>query len=225
MKTETKQDRLEKQRKIFLQIGFIIALALVLTAFEWKTYEISLTDLSSTNYGVIDDELIMITRHDKPMPPPPKVKPVAALKEVDNDTDVEDIELFDPETDQLDSIPDYVYIPPEDPDEGLDELPFLAVEQMPEFPGGERVLYEYLRSNTRFTQLAIEANIQGAVYIGFVIEKDGSVSNVTLVRGIGGGLDEVALSAVRSMPDWTPGKQRGIPVRVSMVVPFKFKLQ
>lgn len=225
MKTKTKQDRLEIQRKIFLQIGFIIVLALVLTAFEWKTYDVSLTDLSPTNSGVIDDDLPLITRHNKPPPPPPKVKPLAALNEVDNDNDVEDIDLFNPETDQLDSIPDYVYIPPEDPDEGFDDLIFLVVEQQPSFPGGDEALYKYLASKARYTQLAREVNIQGTVHIEFVIEKDGSVSNVTLRRGIGGGLDEVALEAVRSMPDWTPGKQRSVPVRVSMVVPFKFKLQ
>ena len=73
--------------------------------------------------------------------------------------------------------------------------------------------------------MAREAFIQGTVFVEFIVEKDGSVSTVELKRGLDGGLDEIAIEAVRSMPDWIPGKQRGVPVRVRQVVPFKFKLQ
>lgn len=96
---------------------------------------------------------------------------------------------------------------------------------MPEYPGGQGALLQYLGSSVRYTQMAKEANIQGTIYVSFVIEKDGTVSNVAILRGLGAGLDEIALEAVRNMLDWSPGKQRGVPVRVEMNVPFKFRLQ
>ncbi|MCK4569727.1 MAG: TonB family protein [Bacteroidales bacterium] len=226
MKTKTKQDRLEKQRRTFFLIGIIFALTIVLTAFEWKTYDISLDDdFTRTSYGIIDDEFVEITKHERPEPPKPIVKPVVVLKEVDNNTEVDEIELFNPEAEPLDSVPEFVYIPPEDPDEGKGGEFFLVVEKMPEFPGGEEALMVYLASKTKYTRMAIEAGITGTVYVSFIVEKDGSVSTVELLRGVGGGLDGVALEAIRSMPDWSPGKQRGIPQRVNMKVPFKFKLQ
>jgi len=225
MNRELKQDRIDKQKRTFFMIGLIFALSIVLTAFEWKTYDITRDDFTRTSFGIVDDELILITKHEKPEPPKPIIKPVVVFKEVDNNTEVEDIELFNPEAEPLDSIPEFVYIPFEDPDEGKDNDFFLAVEQMPEFPGGNEALMVYLASNTKYTRMAIEAGITGTVYISFIVGKDGSVSTVELLRGIGGGLDEVALEAIRNMPDWNPGKQRGIPQRVNMKVPFKFQLQ
>ena len=225
MNRKLKQDRIDKQRKTFFMIGLIFTLSIVLTAFEWKTYDITRDDLTRISIGLIDDELIMITKHEKPEPPRPIVKPVVVFKEVDNNTEVDEIELFNPEVDPLDSIPEFIYIPFEDPDEGKDDTFFLVVEKMPEFPGGNEALTVYLASNTKYTRMAIEAGITGTVYVSFIVEKDGSVSTVELLRGIGGGLDEVALEAIRSMPDWNPGKQRGIPQRVNMKVPFKFQLR
>ncbi len=225
MKTKTRHDRLEKQRKTFFLIGLIFALIVVLSAFEWKTYDITLEGFTRSSVGIIDDELIIITKHDKPEPPKPIIQPVAVIKEVDNTTEVPDVELFNPEADPQDSIPEYTFDPIDEPDGTDVDIPFRVVEKMPEFPGGNEALYAYLYSKASYTQMAKEANIQGTVYVGFIVEKDGTVTTVTLERGIGGGLDEIVLEAVRNMPDWSPGKQRGIPVRVMMVVPFKFKLQ
>jgi len=225
MKTKTKQDKLERQRRTFFLIGLIFALSIVLTAFEWKTYDLSKDGFTRIEFGIIDNEIIPITKHEKPEPPKPIIKTVVVIKEVDNDTEVDKVELFNPEVEPLDSVPEFIYIPPEDPDEGKDDMPFLVVEKMPEFPGGNEALMAYLSSNTKYTQIAIEASITGTVYVSFIVEKDGSVSTVEILRGIGGGLDEVALEAIRKMPDWSPGKQRGIPQRVNMKVPFKFKLQ
>jgi protein TonB len=225
MKRNTKQDKIEKQRKTFFMIGLIFALLMVFAAFEWKTYEYSIDDrMVRTDFGIIDEDFVEITKHKKPEKPKPVLKPIAAIKEVKNDQDVADVELFNPEVDQLDSVPEFVYTPPEENIEGDEEI-FFVVEESPSFPGGTAALYSYLNANAAYTQMAKEANIQGTVYVGFVIEKDGSVSNVTLIRGIGGGLDEVVLEAVRNMSDWNPGKQRGVPVRVDMKLPFKFRLQ
>ena len=101
---------------------------------------------------------------------------------------------------------------------------YQVVEQMPQFPGGEKALMEYIGKNIVYPVEAKEKEIQGRVFINFVIEKDGSVSNVKVLRGIGGGCDEEAVRAVSSLPKWKPGIQKGKPVRVSYQIPILFKL-
>ncbi len=206
-------------------IGVIIALGIVLTAFEWTTYDISGHDLQQRKGIDIDDPLIPITIHKKPEPPKPIIKTVILIKEVPDETKVDDVVLFNPEADPTDSIPEYVYVPIDELDGLTEDIVFLVSEDKPEFPGGERALYTYLSSKVRYTDMAREAFIQGTIFVEFIVEKDGSVSTVEIKRGLGGGLDDIALEAVRNMPDWIPGKQRGVPVRVRQVVPFKFKLQ
>jgi periplasmic protein TonB len=103
--------------------------------------------------------------------------------------------------------------------------PFLVVEQMPDFPGGEKALYEYLQKNIKFPPMARESGITGTVYVRFIVDKKGKISNVALLRGIGGGCDEEAIRVVQKMPDWNPGKQNGMPVPVYFTLPVKFILQ
>ena len=102
---------------------------------------------------------------------------------------------------------------------------FKVVEEMPEFPGGSAKLMEYIQKNIKYPMMARESDIQGRVFVNFVVEPDGSISNVAVLRGIGGGCDEEAVRVVNSMPKWKPGKQRGSAVRVSYTVPIIFKLQ
>lgn len=105
-----------------------------------------------------------------------------------------------------------------------EEQVFLAVEQQPEFPGGESALIEYIGKNTKYPAIARENNIEGRVFISFVVEKDGNISDVKVVRGIGGGCDEEAKRVIKGLPRFTPGKQNGRPVRVQYNVPVNFKL-
>ncbi|MFN3940550.1 MAG: energy transducer TonB, partial [Chitinophagales bacterium] len=99
------------------------------------------------------------------------------------------------------------------------------VEEMPTFPGGDKALYEYLAKNIKYPAVAKDNGIEGKVYIKFVVNEDGSVSQVSLARGIGGGCDEEAMRVVSGMPKWTPGKQRGKNVKVWYTLPVYFKLQ
>lgn len=105
-----------------------------------------------------------------------------------------------------------------------DDEVFNVVEKQPQFPGGEPARMQYLQQNLNYPKKAREAGIQGTVFITFVVEKDGSLSNVRILRGIGGGCDEECLRVVRDMPDWEPGKQDGETVRVQFNMPVKFKL-
>jgi protein TonB len=102
---------------------------------------------------------------------------------------------------------------------------FTRVEQMPQFGSGERELLEYLAKNIKYPAIARENGIQGTVVIQFVVDKDGSVTEPTVVREVGGGCDEEALRVIKSMPKWIPGKQQGKPVKVRYTLPVKFKLE
>jgi periplasmic protein TonB len=103
--------------------------------------------------------------------------------------------------------------------------PYLVVEQMPDFPGGEAELYKYLEKNIKYPALARESGVTGTVYIKFVVNKDGKISNITILRGIGAGCDEEAVKVVGNMPSWKPGKQNGIAVPVWFTLPLKFTLK
>lgn len=101
---------------------------------------------------------------------------------------------------------------------------FIFVEVMPSFPGGEEARFKYLKENIQYPKKAKEKGIQGTVYLKFIVEKDGSVTNAEVVRGIGGGCDEEALRVVRNMPKWSPATQRGKRVRVYFTMPIKYTL-
>ena len=96
------------------------------------------------------------------------------------------------------------------------------VGKMPSFPGGEMKLMEYLAQNRRYPQEALDRGIHGRVFVSFVVEPNGSISNVKVLRGIGYGCDEEAMRVVKTMPKWTPGERRGKPVRVAVTIPVNF---
>jgi TonB family protein len=104
------------------------------------------------------------------------------------------------------------------------EATFEVVEVMPEYPGGMDALIEYLGSNIKYPDQAKEEGIEGKVFVNFIVEKDGSIGETKVIRGIGGGCDEEAVRVVSQMPDWIPGTQRGQSVRVSYNLPISFKL-
>lgn len=106
-----------------------------------------------------------------------------------------------------------------------DDAIFFVVEVQPEFPGGMDSMYAYIQKNLIYPEKAKAEGIEGRVFITFTIEKDGSVSNVKILRGIGGGCDEAAKEVVEKMPKWKPGTQRGKPVRVQFNLPIKFELE
>ena len=102
---------------------------------------------------------------------------------------------------------------------------FEKVEDMPEFPGGEKAMMDFVAKNVQYPKEAMEKEISGRVLVGFIVEKDGSISETEIVKGIGGGCDEEAVRVVKAMPKWKPGKQKGKPVRVHFMLPLTFKLQ
>jgi len=221
---KTSKADLEKKKTVFFEIGLIVALMVVFAAFEYKSYDKVTINLMQRTADNTPEEIIPITEQKVKPPPPPPPKQVTQIKIVEDNVDVdEDIDL-DVEADDETVVDEYV--PPQEEDEDIkeDEI-FTVVESMPEFPGGMGALMKYLAENIKYPPLAKESGIQGRVFINFVVEPDGSISNVKVLRGIGGGCDEEAVRVVEAMPKWKPGMQRGKPVRVSYNLPVKFTLQ
>ena len=215
---------LENKRIIFIEIGMIITLAVVLLAFEWKKYDVAVVEMGAREAVEQVEEIIINTKQEV-KPPPPKPPPTTTvLNIVEDDVEIEDELIIDVEADEEMEIEEYVPIEVEE-EEVVEEEIFLVVEQQPEFPGGEKARLTYLAENIKYPQMARESNIQGVVYVTFVVEPDGKITNVGILRGIGGGCDEEAVRVVEAMPGWKPGKQRGRPVRVRFNMPIKFTLQ
>ncbi len=221
---KTEKADLENKKSLFFQIGLIIALLVVFVAFEYKSYDKITVDIASRAVDDTPEEIIPITEQKVKPPPPPPPKQVTKITIVEDDVEVEDDIEIDVEADAETEMEEY--IPQEIEEEEIVEAEiFTVVEAMPEFPGGMGKLMNYLATNIKYPPLAKESGIQGRVFINFVVEPDGSISNVKVLRGIGGGCDEEAIRVVEAMPKWKPGMQRGKPVRVSYNLPVKFTLQ
>lgn len=218
---------LENKKLMFIQIGMVISLLIAWLAFEHKNYDKREIDESLLNREIVEDlEMTEITKQEEQKPQPVELpKQTTQLEIVQDDVEVEDIEI-NAEVDQQEVIEEYVPVEVEVEEEEVQEQEiFQIVEEMPSFPGGEAKLMEYVAKNIKYPQIARETGIQGRVFVGFVVEPDGSISNVKLLRGIGGGCDEEAMRVIKSLPKWKPGKQRGKAVRVSYQIPVFFKLQ
>lgn len=217
---------LENKKSIFFQVGLLTVLAIVLIAFEWHTQKGGVGTLGELGDIVIEEEIIPITRQEiTPPPPPPPQQVIEELNIVEDDEEIEEeLEMEDTEADQETEV-EVVEIVQEE--EEIDEVfNFYVLEDKPEFPGGgEAALLQWIAKNTEYPEIAKENQIQGRVFVGFVIGKDGSVSDVKILRGVDPYLDKEAKRVVEAMPNWKPGKQRGKPVKVSFQVPINFRLQ
>jgi protein TonB len=223
-KRKTEKANLENKRTLFLEIGFVVALAVVFLAMEWKSYDKQEYDLVQREVDDTPEEIIPITEQKVKPPPPKPPQTVTLINVVDDDVEVEDEIEIDVDMDDDTEMEEYVPIIEEE-EEIVEEQIFLVVEEMPSFPGGEADMYKYIGKNIEYPRMAKESGISGRVFVTFVVEKDGSVTDVKVLRGIGGGCDEEAVRVIKSMPKWKPGKQRGKPVRVQYRMPIKFTLQ
>lgn len=218
---------LESKKLTFTLVGLVIALFVIWRVFEFKSYDKRTLDDLQRTVEVIEEEMVEITKQEQPKVQPPAPKPqVTQIQVVEDDVEVEDEIDINAEVSQEEVIEEYDYQPQEIEEEEIVEAEiFIVVEEMPQFPGGDAKLYEYIQKNLKYPMMARESDIQGRVFVNFVVEPDGSISKVNVMRGIGGGCDEEAVRVIESMPKWKPGKQRGSAVRVSYTVPIIFKLQ
>jgi protein TonB len=219
---------LEWKRGSFFSVGLLFILAAVLVMFEYRAYDREVVEsLGDLELNLIEEEVIPISQHIPPPPPPPpqvttQIQIVADEVEIEEQLVIEEMEIdADSEVDFI--VEEYSNEEPEE--EFEEEEIFTIVEEMPEFPGGMKALFEYLGRELSYPPMAKDARIQGKVYVTFVVERDGSIADVRILRGIGGGCDEEAIKVVQSMPKWTPGKQRNKPVKVQYNLPINFILK
>lgn len=217
---------LEGKKGLFFEIGLALALAVLLFAFEWKSSSGEVSTFQTVPEEQVEEEIIPITQQmlKPPPPPPPAPKLTDMMEIVDDATTIdEDLEILDAE-DESENKP--VENPSDfgeygDEDTGENDI-FQIVENVPTFPLGDPSVW--IAKHVNYPSVAAENGVEGRVFMQFVIEKDGSISNVTVLRGVDASLDKEAIRVIKSMPKWTPGRQRGKPVRVSYQLPINFRL-
>ena len=218
---------LEKRKGVFFQLGLVITLSLILIGFEWTSSGLSKNQFDIGEGDVIDEEIIPVTRQEKPepktLPKPPKVTEV--LNIVENDVTIEnELILDDLESDQDDEV-QILDFDVSDEEQEEAEI-FYIVEDMPSFKGkGLNGFRNWVMKNLQYPEIAAENGISGTVYVQFVVEPTGLVNKVTIMRSVDPSLDKEAIRVVKTSPKWTAGKQRGKPVRVAFTFPIKFVLQ
>mgnify|MGYP002513306257 FL=1 len=216
---------LEDKKLTYVLIGLVLVLSICYVAFEWTEKEVTKYEVTDTDFFFEEEiDIQQTTQETPPPPPPPAVQEVEVLNVVEDDVETETIEI----NTEDDKDVEVVIAPPvEAPvEEEEEEVIFMVVETMPEFPGGQQALFKYLGENVKYPVIAQENGIQGRVICQFVVNKDGSIVDVVVVRSSGEpSLDKEALRVINSMPKWKPGKQRGKPVRVKYTVPVNFRLQ
>ena len=213
---------LNKKSGLFLNIGLVMSLLIVISAFEWRFFD----DGDLVNLGQVRDDfedMLEIPPTEQPPPPPPKIQQPEIIEVPDEEEIEEEIEVdLDVEITEDTAIEDI--ISEEAPeDEDVDQV-FTIVEQQAEFKGGMKKFYEYVFKKMKYPAQARRMGIEGKVYVQFVVERDGSITDVQAIRGIGAGCDEEAKKVIRESPKWNPGKQRGRAVRVRRVIPITFRL-
>ena len=222
---KSEQASLEKDKLIYVLMGLVFVLSLVYVALEWTEREVTKYEVTDTEFLFEEEvEIQQTSQETPPPPPPPAVQEVEVLNVVEDNVETESIEVNtedDKETEVVIAAPVEAVEEVEE-----DEVVFVIVESMPEFPGGQQALFKYLSENVKYPVIAQENGIQGRVICQFVVNKDGSIVDVEVVRSGGDpSLDKEAIRVIKSMPKWKPGKQRGKPVRVKYTVPVNFKLQ
>ena len=219
-----KTDRadLTKKSVFFFSIGLFVTMALTLTAFEWTTEDESIVEIKGKTTDVFE-EVIEVPPTDQPPPPPPQIQAPVIVEVPDEEEIEEEIKVnLDIEVTQ-DTKVEEIIVKAEEPKEETDEI-FTIVEESAAPKGGMGAFYKYVQDKMKYPPQARRMGIDGKVFVEFVVNKDGSISDVRAVKGIGAGCDEEAVRVVQSAPSWTPGKQRGKPVKQRMVLPITFKL-
>ena len=216
---------LEGKKSTWLLIGYVVVLAFMFVAFEWTQRDVKIDTSQAVADVVFEEEIIPITETpEQATPPPPEAPKVAELLEiVDDQADIEESTtiLNEDNTPKVEVKYVPVQVVEEEPEE---QTIFEVVENMPDFPGGQAALMQYLAKNIKYPTIAQENGTQGRVIVQFVVNKDGSIVDAKVVRSVDPYLDKEALRVINTMPKWKPGMQKGQPVRVKYTVPVTFRL-
>jgi protein TonB len=217
---------LQNRKGLFLEIGLIISLLIVIAAFKYapKEYRIEAVEQEVV---IVEEEIVEITRNElKPPAPPQKVEIKVyndILDIVTNDTEVKTDISFDEFVDGLDVDVNYVVMEEEEIEE---DTPIIKAEKMPTFQGGDLMKFRaWVQGRLRYPQIAQENGITGRVLLSFVIERDGTLTNIEVLQTPDRSLSDEAARVLKMSPKWKPGKQRNQAVRVKYTLPVDFRLQ
>ena len=221
---------LENKKLLFIEIGLVVALGVVYGAFEYSTKEIKVAALEDTTQINVEDEMIAI-QNELP-PPPPEVPNIPILSDqidiVDDEISVDD-DLFvnlEDDANKGVQIMDYKEIQVQEEEEEEETYNYAQVQEKPSFKGGDANEFsKWVNSRLVYPEIAKENGVQGRVTLQFTVEKDGSVTNVKVLRGVDDSLDKEAVRVVSSSPKWKPGKQRDKAVKVVYTFPVIFQLR
>jgi len=219
---QTKALKDRQQQGLWTSVGLAISFMLVITAFEWKSYEQG----ELVNLGSLDaefEEILDIPLTVQEPPPPAEIVPPEIIEVPDEEEIEEEIEVnLDTEVTEETVIEDVVF--EEAPAEEVSEEIFDIVEEQAWPAGGMTVFFEYFGQNLKYPIPARQAGIEGKVYIQFIVDKTGEITRIKVVKGIGYGCDEEAVRVMKAAPKWNPAKQRGRPVNSRVTLPLVFKL-
>lgn len=222
---------LENKKLLFKEIGLVIALGLTLLAFNWSTSEKAVSTLEADQQGEVEEEIVPITNDTPPPPPETSVaEPVMSdiIDIVDDDIKV-DTKIIINEDDKNQGVEIKEYVQAAEIAEEVvedDVIPFAIVEDKPMFQGKDANEFtKWVYNNIVYPEIAKENGVQGRVTLQFEIGKDGTVTNVKVLRGVDSSLDKEAVRVVSNSPKWTPGKQRGKAVKVKYNFPVTFQLK
>ena len=212
------------KRGLLLEIGLIVALLAVIGAFLYTPREVTVEKIDM-NYGPIEEQITEITRQDQKPPEPPKKTEITVITDilniVTNDEKIETDFGF-AEFDQDVEIIQTVAVEEENIE---DDQPFVRVEEMPSFQGGDLMTFRnWVQSKVRYPQIAQENNISGRVFLMFVVERDGSLTNIQVLQSPDPSLADEAVRVLKTSPKWKPGKQRNQTVRVKYTLPIEFRI-
>lgn len=225
---KTPKASLENKRALFIEIGLIVALAVVYIAFNWTSKEAQVSTLEAENQVVQEEEIIPITQETPP--PPPEAPKIPVLSDqidiVDDEIEVDNDFLSLEDSDDMGvEIMDYVENVQEEVVEE-EAIPFQLVEEKPSFMGGDANQFSaWVNKRLVYPEIAKENGVQGRVTLQFTVEKDGSVTKVKVLRGVDPSLDKEAVRVVSMSPKWKPGKQRDRAVPVTYTFPVYFQLR
>ena len=220
---KTEKADLTKKSFLFFTVGLVTSLLLAIMAFSYRVYDdTSVKDLGDKN--AIDEEILEVPPTEQLPPPPPKIQQPQIIEVPDEKKIEEEIEInMDTEVTEETKVEEIKIAPVEEEKEDPNQV-FLVVEETAAPIGGMPAFYEFVSKKLKYPAQARRMGVEGKVFVEFVIEKDGSITDVKAIKGIGAGCDEEAVRVLQAAPKWKPGKQRGKPVRQRMVLPIAFKL-
>ena len=225
---ETKKSfkaNLEKGKTISFMMGAVVALAILFTGFEWGANDIKY-ELSTKidPFKEVVEPVIILPPDPIEPPKPEKIISPDVLVLVDDKKEVDPSKIAPSEILPNEPQPVYVPIVAPKPEEPADDI-YISVEIMPVFPGGEHALLKWVAENVKYPVVAVESGIEGLVACSFVINTDGTICDIQVIRSIDPLLDKEAVRVLELMPKWKPGIQQGKYVRVKYTVPVRFRLQ